>query len=233
MPLRSNPICIKCEATESPIWTNAENLGAICLNCVNEAKNELKSEEKNEEEGEKDDTKTAKRTIRTRAYKTRLNPSAQSKLQQPKGRGRRGLFKRPPVKAPNSTATPVTGDCLFFNGMYFQVGDIVALEDDEGNTYYAQLRGFLTDQYCEKSAAITWLLPTISSPPPNKLFDPATYILGPEEEITRKLECMEFIMHAPSDYYKARSTPYPLVHPPLEKGYVWSNLEPIKRVVRG
>lgn len=232
MPLRSNPVCIKCEASESLIWTNAENLGAICLSCVNEAKNELKSEENNEEK-EPDDKKPTKRTIRTRAYKTRLNPSAQPKLMQPKGRGRRGLFKRQPIKAPSATATPITGDCVFYNGTYFQVGDIVALEDDDGNTYYAQLRGFLTDQYCEKSAAITWLLPTISSPSPNKLFDPATYILGPDEEITRKLDCMDFIMHAPSDYYKSRNTPYPQVHPPLEKGYIWSNLEPIQRVMRG
>lgn len=32
------------------------------------------------------------------------------------------------------------------------------LSDD--GIYYAQIRGFLEDQYCEKSAAVTWLLPT-------------------------------------------------------------------------
>lgn len=50
--------------------------------------------------------------------------------------------------------------------------------DAEDNTYYAQLRGFLTDQYCEKSACVTWLLPTKHSPPPEVAFDAATYIIG-------------------------------------------------------
>lgn len=44
--------------------------------------------------------------------------------------------------------------------------------------YYAQFRGFLTDQYCEKSAVISWLLPTQNSPKPEDGFDPATYIIG-------------------------------------------------------
>ncbi|KOB75228.1 GATA zinc finger domain containing protein 1, partial [Operophtera brumata] len=89
---------------------------------------------------------------------------------------------------------------------YMQVGDIVSVLDVDGGTYYAQLRGFLTDQYCEKSAVLTWLLPTRASPPPDKCFDPATYIIGPEEELPRKLECMEWVMHAPADYYRAGCT---------------------------
>lgn len=36
----------------------------------------------------------------------------------------------------------------------------------------------MTDQYCEKSAVLTWLLPTQASPPPDDGFDPATYIIG-------------------------------------------------------
>lgn len=62
--------------------------------------------------------------------------------------------------------------------MYMQVGDIVSMIDVEGDTYYAQIRGFMTDQYCEKSAVVTWLLPTTASPPPAQCFDPATYIIG-------------------------------------------------------
>lgn len=59
--------------------------------------------------------------------------------------------------------------------------------DMEGGTYYAQLRGFLQDQYCEKSAAVTWLIPTQSSPADGS-FDPHTFILGPEEEFAQKIE---------------------------------------------
>ena len=35
---------------------------------------------------------------------------------------------------------------------------------------------------------------------------------------------MEFVMHAPSDYYKLKNTPYP---PPLTEGgsgYIWTTL---------
>ena len=63
-------------------------------------------------------------------------------------------------------------------GSYYQVGDIVSFIDIDGGTYYAQIRGLLQDQYCEKSAVITWLLPTKNSPPPEKCFDPSTYIIG-------------------------------------------------------
>ena len=50
---------------------------------------------------------------------------------------------------------------IFLN--FHFLGDIVSVEDiDDGSVYYAQLRGFLTDQYCEKSGVITWLLPTVN-----------------------------------------------------------------------
>lgn len=50
--------------------------------------------------------------------------------------------------------------------------------DEDDDIYYAQIRGLLTDQYCQKSAVITWLLPTQESPPPSESFDPATYVIG-------------------------------------------------------
>lgn len=61
------------------------------------------------------------------------------------------------------------------------------------------------------------------------------YILlysGPEEELPRKLDYMEFVMHAPSDYYKATKTPFPPTEPALHdySGFIWSSLEPIDRM---
>lgn len=50
--------------------------------------------------------------------------------------------------------------------------------DYDNSIYYAQIRGLLQDQFCEKSAVLTWLIPTQSSPPPEQGFDPLTYILG-------------------------------------------------------
>ena len=57
-----------------------------------------------------------------------------------------------------------------------QVGDIVSVMDEDEGIYFAQIRGFLQDQYCQKSAVITWLVPTVNSP--RDCFDPSTYILG-------------------------------------------------------
>lgn len=65
-----------------------------------------------------------------------------------------------------------------FKGTYIQVGDIVSVQDEDDDIYYAQIKGFLTDQYCKKSAVLTWLLPTQESLPPNEDFDPSTYIIG-------------------------------------------------------
>lgn len=65
---------------------------------------------------------------------------------------------------------------LILQGIYYQVGDIVSLVDHDLSVYYAQIRGFMQDQYNEKSAVISWLLPTQSSV--SGKFDPTTYILG-------------------------------------------------------
>lgn len=46
---------------------------------------------------------------------------------------------------------------------------IKVTDEEDGKPYYAQIRGFVQDQYCEKSAALTWLIPTQASP--NDLFD--------------------------------------------------------------
>jgi len=89
------------------------------------------------------------------------------------------------------------------------VGDIVSVTNvNDDDIYYAQLKGFLIDEYSDKSAVITWLLPTTASPPPNEGFHPATYIVGPEEELPRKLEVFTFVMHAPDDYFYNRRAPY-------------------------
>lgn len=72
--------------------------------------------------------------------------------------------------------------CFWLQGFYWQVGDIVSVIDEDGALYYAQIRGFLQDPYNEKSAVITWLVPTLLSPPSD--FDASTYILGITEYFT-------------------------------------------------
>ncbi|XP_013186355.1 GATA zinc finger domain-containing protein 1 [Amyelois transitella] len=237
------PVCVKCSTNDSLLWRSAEN-GQICNDChlANAAKDnrfeieiKVESEEIKETDSKngKDDSTPAKATgkgtrksTRSTRYKPKTPAPAPPKPPALRGRGRRSLFKRPPVKAPISTPTVVTSDSVFYKGNYLQVGDIVSMVDVDGGLYYAQIRGFMTDQYCEKSAVVTWLLPTKASPPPDKGFDPATYIIGPEEELARKLEVMEFVMHAPSDYYKASNCPYPLIDTEVNSysGYIWTSL---------
>ncbi|KAL1513764.1 hypothetical protein ABEB36_003132 [Hypothenemus hampei] len=226
MPYKAPIVCLKCEATESSFWTNAENLGVICLNCINEAK---KSKDDGNSKDEDDDKPPKKKTRTSRSYKTRHNPNATPRQSSaPKGRGRRSLFKKVPMKASASVATVVTNDYVFYKGSYIQIGDIVSVRDESDDYYYAQIIGLMTDQYCNKSAVLQWLLPTSESPPPNEEFDPATYIIGPEEDFPRLLDCMEFVMHAPSDYYKSKTTPYsPLVNT-SRSGYIWTKMNSVK-----
>lgn len=78
---------------------------------------------------------------------------------------------------------------LYLNsqGVYYQTGDVIKVTDEEdGKPYYAQIRGFMQDQYCEKSAALTWLIPTQSSPKDH--FDPGTFIVGEQRKIKNFLQ---------------------------------------------
>lgn len=62
----------------------------------------------------------------------------------------------------------------------------------------------------------------LSSPPPDEGFTPETYMIGPEEDLPRKLECMEFVMHAPSDYFKLKNSPYPPTLTEKGGGFIWT-----------
>ncbi|XP_064644265.1 GATA zinc finger domain-containing protein 1-like [Lineus longissimus] len=146
-----------------------------------------------------------------------------------KGKSRRVIFKKNPIKSPNPVATVVTSDWVFYKGTYFQAGDIVSLLDEDGGVYYGQIRGFLQDQFLEKSAIITWLLPTQASP--RDVFDPSTYILGPEEDLPRKLEYLEFVCHAPSEYFKSYRSPYPTVSLKPDLCFIWTNIGPDIRTI--
>lgn len=224
MPLGNKPECVKCGTKETPLWhsTDAGNLCNVCLE--EERIAETSSVPRNEDEEKLGSTlRPTRRSTRITRYCNAKSALLHKTV--PKGKGRRNLFKKTPVKAPTATATPVTSSYVFYKGTYFQIGDIVSMQDMDGGIYYAQIRGLLTDQYCEKSAAVTWLLPTTASPSPDTGFSPETYIIGPEEDLPRKLECMEFVMHAPSDYYKLKNSPYPPQLLEKDVGYIWTTLK--------
>ena len=55
------------------------------------------------------------------------------------------------------------------------MGDVVSVLDANGGVYFAIIRGFLQDQYAEKYAILTWLLPRHPNP---THFDPSNFVLG-------------------------------------------------------
>lgn len=52
------------------------------------------------------------------------------------------------------------------------------------------------------------------------------FVLGPEEDLPRKMEYLEFVCHAPSEYFKSRSSPFPTIPIRPEKGYIWTHIGP-------
>jgi len=236
MPYGLTPECILCKASSSVLWKKNEKGDTLCNDCMIQGANsnieDVKEASSNSQDGNSNDNSAQcqvvlRKSTRTRTNKQRVQAQAKSNT---KGKGRRIIFKKSATKAPTAVATPVTTDSVFYKGSYFQVGDVISVLDVEGNVYYAQIRGLLQDQYCEKSAVITWLLPTDTSP--KDRFDPATFILGPEEEVPRRLECMEFVCHAPSEYFKARNSPYPTLPQKPELCYIWTRLKPHIKPIR-
>ncbi|KAH3699381.1 GATA zinc finger domain-containing protein 1-like [Dreissena polymorpha] len=231
MPLGVKPVCAGCKSSNSTMWSKGEKGEIMCNACL--TKPSLVGKDSNFMNGvapsKKAPSSTESAQDRVLRKSSRNKPSkyrvANSKPIATKGKGRRIIFKKTqPVKAPTAVSTVVTGTSIFHDGTYYQIGDIVSLIDDDEVLYYAQIRGFLQDQYYEKSAVITWLLPTRHSD--RTKFDPSTYILGPEEDLPRKMEYLEFVCHAPSDYFHDKTSPYPTFKNTPNLCYIWSSLGP-------
>lgn len=133
------PTCVQCNTNDSLLWRSAET-GQICNDChlTNTANKEVKpeasaikteGEDKKEEkedlegkngkaEGEttpaKATGKGTRKSTRSTRYKAKTPAPAPSKPAAPRGRGRRSIFKRQPLKAPTATATVVTSESIFF-----------------------------------------------------------------------------------------------------------------------
>lgn len=249
-------VCVDCKCTESSFW-HKSNGSAICTTCYcqrdslnrstrsqgllssnsTSASSKAAADESRSSDNSASVVRSGSANITRKS--SRLKPSMKNRAWQnvvkpsaTKGRSRRFVFKKNPTKSPSSVATVVTSDYIFYDGSYWQVGDIVAVIDvDDGQKYYAQLRGFLEDQYYQKSAVITWLVPSPSSRSPHTGFDPLLYVAGPDEDLPRDMAHFEFICHAPSDYYRhgTQYKSYPVDSPLL--GCVWTAFGPNIEVV--
>jgi hypothetical protein len=119
---------------------------------------------------------------------------------------RSSIFKKIKPKKQDLTSCSVnTSEFVFHRGLYLQIDDIVSLFDGQ-DVYYAQIRGFLTDQYASKSAILTWLLPTNLAQ--SNVFDENAFVLGPDEEFPRSLDCMKFVCRPKQSYFKHKHLLY-------------------------
>ncbi|XP_061752708.1 GATA zinc finger domain-containing protein 1 [Nerophis ophidion] len=241
MPLGVKPSCSQCKSNSSSMWKKSSQGDILCNNCAvksslvaagtsfSSAFSSFSSPASAGASAGSPAGKQCKQEIHRRSARlrsTKYKTPASDKKVSTKGKGRRHIFKlKNPIKAPESVATIITAESVFHKGVFYQTGDVIKVVDEEdGKSYFAQIRGFVQDQYCQKSAALTWLLPTQDSPQGH--FDAGTYILGPEEELPRKMEYLEFVCHAPSEYFRSRSSPFPTLVSRAERGYIWTHIGP-------
>lgn len=167
MSLDHNPQCSACKIANSLMWRRGSNGEILCNSCHLKRVN-------SSVRAQRQSSKESKKLIARIKAGTRKGWNGKS---GERSRGRRSLqkMKRKPYKSPEGFATVVAADRIYYKGILYQAGDIVSIEDIEGDLYYAQLKGFLQDQYAQKTAVITWLLPVVSKP---SHFDPALFLPG-------------------------------------------------------
>ncbi|KAJ8267679.1 hypothetical protein COCON_G00128510 [Conger conger] len=189
MPLGLKPCCAVCKTNSSSMWKKGNHGEILCNNCTGKhstigtaGPSATSSIQQNNGGVKQSKQEIHRRSARLRSTKYKA-PASEKKVST-KGKGRRHIFKlKNPIKAPESVSTIITSESVFYKGVYFQIGDVIKVTDeDDGRPYYAQIRGFVQDQYCEKSAALTWLIPTQASP--KDQFDASTYIIGDVIKVT-------------------------------------------------
>ncbi|VDN96907.1 unnamed protein product [Rodentolepis nana] len=150
-----------------------------------------------------DFTGPAKKTLRTRGTNRQksFNGSANSKL-----KSRRQLFKSNPIKISPAKPCIRLETRYFHRGIWYQIGDIVSLTDTDGDEYYAQIRTFIIDSHEDAHVVLTWLVPTVEAK--GKKFEASNYVIGMEEDIPRRIECVAFYARCPSDYFRPVDSPY-------------------------
>ncbi|RZF39832.1 hypothetical protein LSTR_LSTR000480 [Laodelphax striatellus] len=212
--------CRDCSTTESIVWSKcpatsqSDSVAYICNDCY--VTNLIKKKKeavnlRNRVEVKQEPKVAVRKSARIRSIK-----SFSSTPRTPKAAFVPKVIN---YKAPDPVLVPTNSERVLCNNMFFSRGDIVCIQD-ENKTLYAQLRGFLTDQYTSKSAVITWLIPTKDSPPPNERFDPSTYTIGFEEDTPRPLSSMSFVMHAPSAFYMIKHHSHAPYHGDPFKAYL-------------
>lgn len=124
-PLNDNIKCAQCNCTEALLWKSVGDKQQLCNECFEHNKNKTKQEAENNRKTDDRRTKLRKSTRSTRySAKNTTGPtnppgaasSSTNKITtiKPSGRGRRSLFRRPPMKAPTIPATTQYAKSLFY-----------------------------------------------------------------------------------------------------------------------
>lgn len=124
-PLFENLVCSQCNCTETLLWNCTADKQPLCNDCFEQIKASTKQEPENHRKSDERRSKLRKSTRSTR-YNGKNGSSSNngsgavtsnaSKNNATKsgGRGRRNLYRRPPMKAPTIPATTQHVKSLFF-----------------------------------------------------------------------------------------------------------------------
>eukprot|EP00058_Branchiostoma_floridae_P027491 XP_002612982.1 hypothetical protein BRAFLDRAFT_74772 [Branchiostoma floridae] len=256
MPLGVRPCCSTCKTTDSPMWRRNEFGDVLCNSCslkqlqLSAAPPAQENGDSNNttqplqhQNGNKAEKIQLRKSMRVRSAKTKALQQT-GKGTVTKGKSRRIIFKKNPLKAPAAVSTIVTSECFFYKGIYYQMGDIVSLMDHDGVSTMHRLRVSCRTSTVRRvwsshgcyqprpAPGITLTLPHTSS---------VSYVLtvtllqegfdfffacGPEEELPRLMDCVEFVCHAPSEYFKTKKSPHPTIPSRPETNYVSACVAP-------
>lgn len=221
MPFGAKPKCCVCKSNVTILWRKNKDGSVTCNTCALDTTSAATSSGNGHQSIGSGASSSSRKSTRLKNSKVKHHDGNNKGAEnQPQGGGnnkrkskQRTTFKRSSTRVQNPVVVPSSKPIVYYRGSYLSVGDVVSLVDVEEGVFYAQIRGFLEDQYFEKYALLTWLIPTTRSP--KDRFDLKTYLIGPEEDVPRKLEYVQFVCHCDLDYFMDRNAIYPL-WPPAE-----------------
>lgn len=117
-----NLMCFKCNCTETLLWNCTADKQPLCNDCYEQIKANTKQEPESNRKADERRNKLRKSTRSTRKNGTSLGSSSSTTCKTTTmkliGRGRRNLFRKPPVKAPTIPATTQHVKSLFYKVNY-------------------------------------------------------------------------------------------------------------------
>lgn len=122
-PLYDNLKCVQCNCTEAMLWKSIGDKQHLCNDCFEQSKNNTKLE--NDVKHRTDDRRSKlRKSTRSTRYNGKngtgsgnvpgTSNSNSNKTSNTKSRGRRNLFRRPPMKAPTIPASTQHVQSLFY-----------------------------------------------------------------------------------------------------------------------